>query len=524
MGTGLLSLQRLWLFLSDALHLILAFFSPDRRLHRSRFATTFELSQLLCHTPVADGLLLGSRNEGFVTVRPTKTRAELGNLLVVAPTRGGKGLLAVSQLLSWKHSVIVNDIKGELFAITAGYRSTLGKVYVIDPTGVGDCYDPVHGKQTEDEFYSAASHLLFQTNEGEGRIFTERATVMLTQLFLAARAENIAPFPYVRFLIRLGLEDSAARLYNVDPQLATQFLDTNFLKASLSDRFLLSSWGTLTARMRPLLTETVVRSLTHADFTAWELMCAAKPVTVYIRWKEQDLLALSPLVRLLWGSLIDELITAYDQQQGKNCQPVLLLVDEAGRTAIPSLADHATTVVGRGISLWVAIQSLSQLETVYGKARAQVLQDNMESQIYYRPANQETADYLEHCLGRMSAYAHSQTVREGQEAAQGLAEQGVPLMTAQDIKQLKDTEIIGFHRQLPAFRLTRMDWRQQTTLQARARIPSPQLAKLPALSDMPIGNNKRLTQDLIDPDLILSSSEKTILDLSNRKPEEDNLN
>ena len=97
-------------------------------------------------------------------------------------------------------------------------------------------------------------------------------------------------------------------------------------------------------------------------------------------------------------------------------------------------------------------------------------------------------------------------------------------MTAQDIKQLKDTEIIGFHRQLPPFRLTRCDWRQQTTLQARARIPSPQLAKLPSLSDMPIGNTKRLTQDLIDPDMILSSSEKTILDLSNKEPEEGNLN
>ena len=191
----------------------------------------------------------------------------------------------------------------------------------------------------------------------------------------------------MRFLIRLGLEDSAARLYNVDPQLATQFLDTNFLKANLSDRFLLSAWGTLTARLRPLLTETVIRSLTHADFTPVELLCAAKPVSIYIRWPEKDLLALSPLVRLLWGSLIDELITVYDKQQGKNCQPVLLLIDEAGRTAIPSLADHATTVVGRGISMWVAIQSLSQLETVYGKARAQVLRDNMESQIYYRPAD-----------------------------------------------------------------------------------------------------------------------------------------
>ena len=63
----------------------------------------------------------------------------------------------------------------------------------------------------------------------------------------------------------------------------------------------------------------------------------------------------------------------------------MLLIDEAGRTAIPSLADHATTVVGRGISIWLAVQSLSQLEVVYGKARAQVLRDNMESQLYYRP-------------------------------------------------------------------------------------------------------------------------------------------
>ena len=125
-------------------------------------------------------------------------------------------------------------------------------------------------------------------------------------------------------------------------------------------------------------------------------------MTVYLRWPERDLLALSPLVRLLWGTLIDELIATYDKRGGKNCAPVLLLIDEAGRTAIPSLADHSTTVVGRGVSLWIAVQSLSQLDAVYGKVRAQVLRDNMESQIYYRPSNQETAEYLERCLGRTS--------------------------------------------------------------------------------------------------------------------------
>ncbi len=377
----------------------------------------------------------------------------------------------------------MNDIKGELFTQTAGYRSSLGEVYVIDPTGVGHCFDPLSGKQTEDEFYSTAAHLLFKPDEGEGQIFTQRATVMLTQLFLAARNENKAPLPYARSLIRSGLSETAARLNLVDPTLATQFLDVGYTDANLSDRFLLSSWGTLTARMRPLLTETVVRCFTHADFNAGKLLRSDKPVSIYLRWPEKDLLALSPLVRLLWGTLIDELISVYDAHQGKDCRPVLLLIDEAGRTAIPTLADHATTVVGRGISLWIAIQSLSQLETVYGKARSLVLRDNMESQIYYRPTDLATAKYLEERLGTHSAYARSTTSKEGTETSEGLSERGIPLLSAQEILQLPDEEIIGFHRHLPPFRMQRADWRHHTLLQHRRTMPAPSLPKLQPIID-----------------------------------------
>jgi type IV secretion system protein VirD4 len=447
--------------------------------------------------------LLGTKYLHFVTVRPQQTRRELGNLLVVAPTRGGKGLLATSQLLSWKHSVIVNDIKGELFSQTAGYRATLGSVYVIDTQGYGHSFDPLQGKQTEDEFYSSASHLLFQADEGEGRIFTERATVMLTQVFLAARREGIAPLPYARSIIRAGLVEATARLHLVDPSLATQFLDVSFTDANLSDRFLLSAWGTLTARMRPLLTETVIRSFTHADFTPRELLCADTPVSVYIRWKEQDLLALSPLVRLLWGSLINELITTYDTKQGNGCRPVLLLIDEAGRTAIPMLADQATTVVGRGISLWIAIQSLTQLETVYGKARSLVLRDNMESQIYYRPTDLHTAKYLEERLGTHSAYARSTTSRDGGEASVGLSERGIPLLTAQEMLQLPDEEVIGFHRHLPPFRMNRVDWRGHELLHQRRTIPPPPVPELLPFTDIPIATTPFPEED-VDPDDLMN--------------------
>jgi type IV secretion system protein VirD4 len=243
---------------------------------------------------------------------------------------------------------------------------------------------------------------------------------------------------------------------------------------------LISAWETVTSRLKPLLTETVVRTLAGTDVTPQEIMCSKQPVTVYLHW---PVLALAPLVRLLWGSLIDGLLSTYDQAQGKYCKPVLLLIDEAGRTAIPSLADHATTVVGPGISLWIAIQDLNQLDAVYGTKWAHVLRNNMESQIYYRPNDQETAEYLERCLGRKSAYAHSHTIREGEETSQGRSEQGIPLMTAQEIKQLKDEDIIGFHRQLPPFTAKRMDWRHFPVLRERQAIPPPVLSPLPELAE-----------------------------------------
>ena len=265
----------------------------------------------VCKSPIvseAHLLLARGPNRHLLRVRPQETRPELGNLLVVAPTRGGKGLLATSQLLTWPHSVVVNDIKGELFTQTAGYRQSLGKVFVIDPTGIGHRFDPIVGRVSEAKLYAAAKHLLHESHEGEGVVFTQRATKMLTQLFLAGLVEQqragedatASLLPYVGQLLSLPLRQVAKRLERIDPALATRFLDGEYTQTNFTDdRFLLSAWGTLTARLYPLLTADVLRCLSGSDFTAGEIMIAQTPITIYLRWPEPDLLALSPLVRLV---------------------------------------------------------------------------------------------------------------------------------------------------------------------------------------------------------------------------------
>jgi type IV secretion system protein VirD4 len=464
------------------------------QLYTDRFADPHEVDPLVSHTWQQEtGLLVGvSPFNHVLSVRQSPQRRELGNILVDALTRGGKGLLAISQTLTFKGSMVILDIKGELYEATAGYRKRLGKVFVLDPEAVGNRFDPLHGRTTERQLYAAAKYLLYEAGEREP-IFIQRGMKMVTQLFLAAREENrLAGYekhrllPYAGQLMNLPINQVAAHLHAVNPLLATKFLSGTYDSEKDYDekRFLTSSWETATSRLYPILSDELLRCFDGSDFTAVDLITSPTPITVYLRLPEADLEALAPVVRLVFQTIIHDAITTYDKRKGKDCYPLLLLLDEAGRVKIPHLYDYATTVVGGQISLWVAIQSIKQLE-VYGQANAETLLDNMDTQIFYRQ-KRTTARYLEEELGRRSAYSHSQSRRKGGYETQGIAEQGIALMTANQIKQMRDEDILVFHHNLPPFRARRMNWLEHRVLRDRQGMRPPTVSPLPPLTPIAI--------------------------------------
>ena len=67
------------------------------------------------------------------------------HVLCFAPTRSGKGVgLVVPTLLSWPSSVVVHDIKGENWTLTAGWRSRFSHCLLFDPTDVRSAaYNPL---------------------------------------------------------------------------------------------------------------------------------------------------------------------------------------------------------------------------------------------------------------------------------------------------------------------------------------------------------------------------------------------
>jgi type IV secretion system protein VirD4 len=482
--------------LSSTLSWLSAHLPQTPQLYTDRFAHPHEVDPLLSPKWQQEtGLLVGvSAFNHVLSVRPTTKRRELGNVLVDALTRGGKGLLAISQLLTWPHSVVVLDIKGELYQATADYRKTLGPVFVFDPEALGHQFDPLHGRTTERQLYAAAKYLLYEEGERDP-VFIQRGMKMLTQLFLAAREENRQAgyekyrlLPYAGHFMNQPINQVAAHLQVVSPELATTFLSGAYNSEKDYDekKFLISCWETATSRLYPILSDELLRCFDGADFTASEIITSPIPITVYLRLPEAELLALAPVVRLLFQTLIHDMQTTYDKRPGrtakeKGCHPVLLLLDEAGRVAIPKLYEYATTVVGRQMSLWVAIQSIKQLDAIYGEANAETLLDNMDTQIFYRQ-RRATAKYLEEELGQKSEYSRSQSTRDGGSETQGMAEQGVSLMTANAIKQMNDWDILVFHHNLPPFRARRMNWLEHPVLRDRQAKPPPALPSLPPLT------------------------------------------
>ena len=460
-------------------------FSAQKHLHTARFSFLHELVRLsLPKGYIAEklGVLLigiGQFSQVFC-VKPTRTQKELGNMFIIGKTRSGKGLSIGANLLRWPFPAVTNDIKREHWELTAGFRERGlgGKSFLFDPRGNGHRFDPLEGKETEYALQSAATTLLYRPKEGQNQIFTDSAITMLTQIFLAARYEGQRPLPFTHKIINEGFMGAATILeiisqkHNVYPNLATRFLDVDFAHADFNNKFLRDCWGTLTRRMSRILTKESTRCFTGSDFTAKDIITSGEhPISVFLCWPEKDLLSLSPLIQLVWDTLINEMIDTYDTLKGEGCYPVLLVLDEIFRTGLPKLPEYSTTVCGRNISILATAQSKSQLDAEYGKFKADEFLGQLDCAIFHRPAKLDnvTANFIEESLGYTSGFAHSKNEHENG-TSQGENETKIPLMPAHDIKMIGNDEVFGFRSDFWPFRAKRLDWREFPELTQRAKL------------------------------------------------------
>ena len=117
---------------------------------------------------------------------------------------------------------------------------------------------------------------------------------------------------------------------------------------------------------------------------------------------------------------------------------------------------YSSTCAGRGISFWVALQDLSQLDGLYGLHKARTIRNNMGAKVFFRPEDYATAKSISDTWALPQATA---TLRHSEEAVlRGTLEQAVAVLTPRELMEMGDRDTIFFYKNLKPGRRRLEHW------------------------------------------------------------------
>jgi len=382
---------------------------------------------------------LWSRGQRLLPLRHSGPQHVLG----FAPSRSGKGVgWVIPTLLTWPHSVLVNDVKGENWALTAGFRQReLGSRCIrFDPTcadGSAARYNPLlevrRGPFEIRDVQTIADMLVDPDGTGAKDHWDLTAQEVLagTMLHVLYARPDKSLRGCLDFLsdpsreVKHALEEMLET--NHDAQLACGWVDPGTGKptpthpaVSRAARSLLnksdnerSSVLSSATKFLSLYYDDVIAANTAAcNFRIMDLVRPGGPVSLYLAVPPSDLSRTRPLMRLLIQQigrrLTEELHVEPDYGEPRNRERLLLLMDEfptLGR--LDFFQTQLSYLPGYGIQAFLIVQDLSQLYATYGRDESII--SNCHVRVAFAPNRVETARLLSDMAGAMTVHKESRT-------------------------------------------------------------------------------------------------------------------
>lgn len=339
------------------------------------------------------------------------------HVIAFAPTRSGKGVgLVIPTLLSWPHSAVIHDIKGENWTLTANWRSNFSHCLLFDPTNpLSAKYNPLlevrKGPHEVRDVQNIADILVDPEGALERRNHWEKTShallvgVILHVLYAEeektlARVATFLSDPGRSFERTLWIMMTTNHLGdeatpNVHPVVASAARE--LLNKSENERS-----GVLSTAMSflGLYRDPTVACVTSAcDWRIADLVDAARPVSLYLVIPPSDISRTKPLVRLILnqiGRRLTEKLEGDHTLAGR--RRLLFMLDEfpaLGR--LDFFESSLAFMAGYGVRSYLIAQSLNQIEKAYG-ANNSIL-DNCHVRIAFASNDERTAKRISDMLG-----------------------------------------------------------------------------------------------------------------------------
>ena len=473
---------------------------PVRQIGQDRWATRRDLQTAGLLS--GHGAVLGRLGRNYLTYNGPEHQ------LVSGASRSGKGVgHVIPTLLNCSSSVLAYDVKGELWEVTAGFRSTLGYCLFFNPTrtdsarfnpllevrkGPNEVRDaqnivemlvnPTGAKHTMDIWDQQASqflvalilHVLYAEPDPHKNLSTVRARL----LDFKRTAKAMITTPH-----RLNPRTRAPQVH---PEVA---LVASELRRQ-PEKFQASVCGTAAAYLTLWADEVVARNTADSDFRLSDLMCADRPMTVYLQPPPSDAARLRPLIRLLLNQACRALMEHLDRDGGGRPKrhKLLLSLDE-----FPTLGrlDFFTTnlrqMAGYGIKAHLIVQSFNDVVEQYGMNNT--ILDNCHILTAFAAADPLTCQRVSQMTGTVTEYreSYSQPSRTTAGRTTSHSEQVRPLLSPGDVRELNADDELVFVTGCKPIRAQKVRYYADAVFRRRLMPPPNQATSINAPLDMPGG-------------------------------------
>jgi len=430
------------------------FKKPESIHGNAHWATVSEIKKMGLRAK--SGVLLGLYKNKFLVADGFQ------HILLFAPTGSGKGVgFVIPNLLFWKDSVIVHDIKLENYELTSGWRKKHLKQKVFlwnpaDPDGISHCYNPMDWiskkpGQMVDDVQKICNFLL-----PEQEFWQNEARALLTGIMLYLVAAEDKPATLGEVVRTLRNDDVVYNLAVVLDTMGKKIHPVSYMNIASylqkpdKERGSVTSTANSSLELwsNPLIDTTTATS----DFNLHELKLT--PHTLYIGLTPDNISRLKPLMNMFYQQAAAFFTGHMPRPNEKH--GILMLMDE-----FPTLGKMEQFLAGiayfRGykVRLFLIIQDTEQLKGIYEENGMNSFLSNSTYRITFAANNMETANLISQLLGNKTATAVSYNKPKYLDLNPGarslhVSETQRALLLPQEVIQLpRDEEIILIESQPP---------------------------------------------------------------------------
>ena len=351
-----------------------------------------------------NGVLLGKYKSKLLIVDGFQ------HILLFAPTGSGKGVgFVIPNLLFWRDSVIVHDIKLENYELTSGWRkkNLKHKTFLwnpADPDGISHCYNPMDWiskkpGQMVDDVQKICNFLL-----PEQEFWQNEARALLTGVMLYLVAAEDKPATLGEVVRTLRNDDVVYNLAVVLDTMGKKIHPVSYMNIASylqkPDKERGSVTSTANSSLELWANPLVDTTTATSDFNLHEFKLT--PHTLYVGLTPDNISRLKPLMNMFYQQAA-AFFTAHMPRPEEKFG-VLMLMDE-----FPTLGKMEQFLAGiayfRGyrVRLFLIIQDTEQLKGIYEENGMNSFLSNSTYRITFAANNMETANLISQLLGNKTA-------------------------------------------------------------------------------------------------------------------------